>query len=274
MGQLKRFLRSHRLILTMALMVACGGVLSSLLWYQQNHPAPSQAAMEWDRYLMEADNVLVGNSDFSVLNANTHATAFVDRLTGDVFFQRSDDGGQTWDRTMIEAGTGEVNETRVGLIDIDFVDTNNLFVAFASEDRATIRLAVSTDGGTNWSVSEYDGTGFELFGGLVLDAFDANNVALAYNKNIGPDNILLSVSSDGGATFSTPLQISAVLDDEIAGVQMVSANDIFVFYGTNYTGTILDARVAVSTDGGASIDFSTLVGDIIRTFKFFLGDVY
>jgi hypothetical protein len=147
----------------------------------------------------------------------------------------SADAGQTW--TLVALGDAEDGLTSTFRFDpaVAFDDDGNIYVAYGAQTAfATVAVIVakSTDGGATYpqvvQVAEDTGPGF--FGNdkwLLATGPDPvdpgqQNVYLAWSQN-GSENsdidqrIVVSVSTDGGQTFSTPMIIN---DASIAGSQI------------------------------------------------------
>ena len=147
------------------------------------------------------------------------------------------------------------------------VSGNDVYVLW--NDNSTgqfgIFLTKSTDGGTNFgtpiNISKNVGSsGSQQF------AVSRNDVYVVWQaKATGKYQILFAKSTDGGATFTTPVNISNNSGDSSYPKILVSENNIYVTWAFTVTTTDYDILFSKSTDGGATfttpVNLSNTVGD-------------
>ena len=118
---------------------------------------------------------------------------------GSVF--TSQDGGATFDATLVQASAGEVIES----VEIARSDPRIVYVSLIDQDQHP-KLARTSDGGVSWTMNDLAadlGTGLVRI--IAVDPDDADTVLLRWSSLAGGE--ALAVTHDGGATTSTPLSI-------------------------------------------------------------------
>ena len=202
------------------------------------------------------------------------------------------DGGQTW--TLVPLSSAQDGLVSVFRFDptVAFDDNGDLYVAYGVEtqdamgdDQVTVVVAKSTDGGvtytqftqldTNLNIGNLPGNDkWHLATGPDPTTPSQQNVYIAWTHNVrepGTDQqIVVSVSTDGGATFSAPLVIN---DASISGTSggnlfadpAVGPNgELYVSWYNINTGTIF---LDVSTDAGATFGTDITVATPQALFK-------
>ncbi|HMK32253.1 MAG TPA: hypothetical protein VK431_01375, partial [Nitrosopumilaceae archaeon] len=147
------------------------------------------------------------------------------------------------------------------------VSGNDVYVLW--NDNATgkygVFLTKSTDGGTNFgapvNISKNIGSS-----GSPQFAVSGNDVYVVWQAQAtGKYQILFAKSTDGGATFTTPVNISNNLGDSSFPKVLASGNQIYVVWAFSITGKDYDILFSKSTDGGATfttpVNLSNTVGD-------------
>jgi hypothetical protein len=169
-------------------------------------------------------------------------------LSGGVFFSRSTDGGTTFSapQNLSNGGAG----TSQMVVD----SSGNINVAWEQVSPAQLFFSRSTDGGRTFSNPiNVSGNQGGLSGFMTLTVDISGNIYLAWaGPYSGVDAIFFSQSKDGGATFSTPVNVS--LQTILFGpLQMAvdSSGNIYLVWAA-----FRDVYFARSSDGGAT--FSTL----------------
>ncbi|MFH1214183.1 MAG: choice-of-anchor X domain-containing protein, partial [Candidatus Neomarinimicrobiota bacterium] len=140
----------------------------------------------------------------------------------DNFFMKTTDGGVNWD--TLYTGTGQTQSAA------DFIDANTGFV-FANGNQ----FFKTTNGGTTWTnLNEWPGV--SLFG----LAFPDENTIVATATSGGE----MTISSDGGTTWSYPDNLKTGLDSDIFECEFINANN-GLMGGTG-------GNLIKTTDGGAT----------------------
>ena len=171
----------------------------------------------WDTLVAPTDNP----------DDNPHTMAF----TGDAFFSKTTDGGQTWSTPLDIVHTSQNTQTIGNQIVVD-PSTGTLYDFFdlilhPTNRQFNVAFVKSIDGGTNWTqpqiISELGtafvtdpNTGQAIRTGDIIPepAIDPASGQLyvvwqdARFTNGKFDEVALSTSTDGGATWSTPIQVN------------------------------------------------------------------
>ena len=146
------------------------------------------------------------------------------------------------------------------------VSGNDVYVLW--NDNATgkfgIFLTKSTDGGTNFgtrvNISRDIGSS-----GSPQFAVSGNNVYVVWQAQAtGKYQILFAKSTDGGATFSMPVNISNNSGDSGFPKILVSENNIYVIWAFTVTNTDFDVLFSKSTDGGATFSTPVNLSNTVR----------
>jgi hypothetical protein len=177
----------------------------------------------WDRFVTPS-----GTSKASLMGYFNSAS-----FRQPVYFSRTTNGGATWEpaRNIFDLGefNGTIGNQIVVLPNGDLIDVFDLFAIFKNSHKvrgASVALIRSTDKGATWSrkpiiVSKDLGRGafdpdtgraIRAEGGIPEIAVDPNNgyvyVVWQDSRFSGMDEIAFSMSTDGGFTWSQPIQIS------------------------------------------------------------------
>ncbi len=173
----------------------------------------------------------------------------------DIFFSRSTDGGATFSTPKnLSNNTGDSSGPQIA-VDV----SGNISVVWAdtTSPNADIFFSRSTDGGTTFStpkdLSNNTGGIFSfalLFPQIAVDASGNINVVWANNTL----TIFFSRSTDGGATFSTPKNLSNAGGSFQPHIAVDGSGKINVVWRGSTPGNA-DIFFSRSTDGGAT--FST-----------------
>jgi hypothetical protein len=264
----------------------------------------------WDTLVLATDNP----------DDNPHTQAY----TGPAYFSKTTDGGKSWSQAQIIVNTAQRQQTIGNIIVVDprndtLYDFTDLIVSPNTPFRGTrsnaqLAFVKSTDGGATWTspqiVAPFNSLGvrdpntgqpLRVGDGLEEVAIDPGTGKLYvvyesstnYNKNLNQssgawDNeILLTTSSDGGASWTGPSVVHALASGLPTYTPTVAVNGgtVAVSYYDNRNLTTgqtthlpTDYWVSYSTDGGATFGnehhiagpFDQMTAPIARGF--FLGD--
>jgi len=195
-----------------------------------------------------------GNSGLPQIFADANGVSLIweDNSLGnfDVFFAKSTDAGNTFGAfTNVSNDTGESGTPRMIVLgkDINIVWMDNV------SGNYDIMFSKSTDGGSTFrkpldiSKSQKDAGYPEL-------AVSGNNVYVTWTNTMEGNNydVLFSKSSDGGQTFTAPINISNNLGAS-GWPQIAVAGDVYVSWVDNTSGNF-DIDIAKSIDGGKSFE--------------------
>jgi hypothetical protein len=251
-------------------------------------------------------DTLVGPTDHP--DDNPHAAAF----TGDAFFAKTTDGGQSWSTPQDIVRTSQNTQTIGNQIVVDprngtLYDFFDL-ILHPTGKQFNVAFIKSTDGGTTWTqprtISKLrtvfvtdPNTGQAIRTGDIIPepAIDPASGQLYVVWQDGRftdgqfDEVALSTSTDGGATWSTPMQVNTNTPSNRPGftpaIHVNSAGEVGVtFYDlrnlTTQTATLpTDYWLVTSTNHGASFgneahiagSFDMLTAPLTTT-GFFVGD--
>ncbi len=201
---------------------------------------------------------------------------------GDLYFNRSLDGGVTWETEQLldkglASGANDVKEWSMA-ISRDPVDANDdrVYVVISPENDAApgsgpedVYLVVSTDGGATFgsaiSLSTANGTGADVDG--VHVAANGNSVYVAWTDNRSGKNVVyFRASSDNGATFGPELALNAFAapDGDAQFSLSIDADGSKVVLGWEEENEAASSQelglIRVSNDGGATFGSAIVVG--------------
>ncbi|HEX5142478.1 MAG TPA: sialidase family protein [Mycobacterium sp.] len=189
----------------------------------------------------------------------------------------STDDGKTWSPFVLASAPQADTEGLLPLVHPDGVVTivYDLFVPAKKADFETAQT--SRDGGVTWSqpvtIGQFEGAevpGMRT-GGLPAAAIDpvTGNMYVVWQdtrfNSAGLNDIVLSESTDGGSTWSSP----RVVNPEVAGLDRFTpavaadGGNVYISYrtrGDNGTAPDVSENLVVSTDGGATFRTEQTVG--------------
>lgn len=160
----------------------------------------------------------------------------------------STDGGATWSTPVTLSAAGETAGNPQ--VATDGTTITALWNRFdGSNDR--IQAASSTDGGATWSTPvTLSDAGGSAFGARAVISGTA--ILATWTRSDGSNyRIQAASSTDGGATWTTPVTISEPGQDAFTQ-QVVSAGTIITVLWKQSDGVTNRIRSALSTDGGAT----------------------
>lgn len=192
-----------------------------------------------------------------------------------IAFQSSADGGTTWSTPVIlspvrpfvwgsSVALGPLGEIYVSWIDADITaGTGTLFIRRSNDGGASFDGAVAvSDVVLVPSLLPVTGWAFRVKTSSFVAADRSSqstqgNVYTVWQDNRGGNaNILLSVSSDGGATWSPPVQINDVVNAQNFFPYVAVSPDTgaikSIFYSNRITPGLIDVFTTTSMDGGAT----------------------
>jgi hypothetical protein len=198
------------------------------------------------------NNVLAGSNDYR----NGDASAG---------FYRTMDGGTTWADALVTRGpSGQFEAAGDPVTAVD--NTGRMFAAYIGFDRTTpdngIYVHTSTDNGSTWTgpvtVIQHLGGGNSDFEDKPYAACDAsagspflNNYYITWTKftTTGLAPIYMARSTNGGASFSTPLQISSSTNCQFSCPTVGPNGEVYACW-FDYTSSSI--KFDRSTNGGVS----------------------
>ena len=189
-------------------------------------------------------------------------------------FATSTDGGSTWTKGNIKTADGAVSGPLSWIIS----DTDNyIYVAFydpegytgsntswKEKSTGTFKLAKSTDYGGTWTIVTIDSTPSTGKSVTIVPGMDGNSIYVCYGLLVNlteaysTDNqIFCAISSNGGATFGTPVKedSGSYIDINEGGLgylnlamDFYSSNLYLVYVITNSDGSTT-LKLGISIDG-------------------------
>ncbi|HVF98690.1 MAG TPA: sialidase family protein, partial [Chloroflexia bacterium] len=222
-------------------------------------------------------------------NPNNVLVAAKDWRTGpkQVWYYRSTDGGRTWLDGHADTGASELPNASDPVLAFDATGTAYLaYIGYNQNDLTVggIFVARSTNAGQSWEkpvlVAANDALTFHDKEWIAVDR--SNNpatrgtiyVSWTLFKTINPrserGDIVVSRSTDGGKSYSTPVRASLPAQDETQGsFPAIGPNgELYVLYYSDSGGSGADGGqglfIAKSTDGGASFAVATRVSSVSR----------
>jgi hypothetical protein len=174
----------------------------------------------------------------------------------------STDGGVTWSTPTanLSAIGGDAGRPSISAVG------NGKAIAVWTGDNGAVQSASSSDGGLNWStpVDVSTADGYAEDSQVTVDAA-GNAIAIWRRDDASNNNVQSASSSDGGVTWSIPVDVSAA--DDSAGSPQVSlgaAGRVFAIWRGN-DGSDSIVQFASSSDGGVTwsspADLSAAGGD-------------
>ncbi len=196
-----------------------------------------------------------------------------------VYFTRSTNGGASYgitdvrlDKGLLPVGGNDVRELAVAVVKNADPNLDKLHVLMSVENDTTnfsedVFLTSSLDGGATWNaavpilVSTFDNDAIGL-------GADGTNVYVAYDDDRnGQDDLFLRVSNDDGATFGAEIQLDGSgpaagnINSGDNGITIAAnGNLVVVGWQEQVIGTVDEAHVRVSLDGGATFLPDQIVG--------------
>ncbi|TAK26603.1 MAG: exo-alpha-sialidase [Nitrosarchaeum sp.] len=173
----------------------------------------------------------------------------------EIFFSKSIDGGTTFSTPQKISGSTFSYGSRLATDDMNiFVTWGDITYSDNRYENMEILFSKSTDGGTTFStpMNLSNNDGFSSYPSI---AIDGKNVFIAWQDySVVDTDIFVSESTDGGVTFSTPLNISTSPDGSVGARIIADGKNIFVTW-FEFSKGIGDIFFSKSIDSGAT--FST-----------------
>ncbi len=250
---------------------ARGGVpVSGVVLYELEADRPSLNPLDHAGPDQRCNQDAVGNTQnetpgaASPLNMDIVLAGANDYRDGDASggFYRTTDGCNTWFDALVTRGPTAYNYDAAGDPVTSVDNTGRMYVAYIAFDRSDeengLYVQTSTDNGLNWSdpavVVEHRGPGSHDFEDKPYAACDyspgspyENNYYITWTKFTYGAPIYFSRSTDGGASFSTPAQISTSLSCQFSCPAVGPNGEVYAVW-FDYSGSYI--KFDRSTDGG------------------------
>ena len=195
-----------------------------------------------------------GNNGDSILpqmsvSGNNVYVVWNDNSTGKygILFSKSADGGMTFGTPVdISRHIGSSSSPQFA------VSGNDVYVVWQGKTTGKYQIifAKSTDGGATFSapVNISDNSGDSSYPKIIASG---NNIYITWSYTVtGKDyDVLFTKSTDGGTTFSAPVNISNNPGDSGLPQMSVSGNNVYITWENNGVGNF-EVFVAKSTDNG------------------------
>lgn len=166
----------------------------------------------------------------------------------DIFFSKSTDGGATW-----SAAVNVSNNVGVSVNPAMVVNAGTIHIAWldGAPGNNEIFFSKSTDGGVTWSPAVNVSNNTAQSGNPAI-ALDAGTICLAWHDETpGFPDIFFSKSTDGGATWSTAVNVSESSGGSYTPAIAVDAGTIHLVWMDDTPG-LADIFYSNSTDGGTT----------------------
>lgn len=177
---------------------------------------------------------------------------WIERTPGDItniVFAKSDDGGTTFGTPVT------ITSHSVGNVGIPKISANGNHVYLMWEDNSAknydVFLSSSNDSGNTFSSIPINISNNAGDSGASQMTVDGNNIyAVWMDDTPGNFDILFSKSTDGGATFAAPVNVSGNSQDSGYPQFVVMGNNIYVAWTNAVSDKNYDILFAKSSDGG------------------------
>ncbi len=186
--------------------------------------------------------------------------AWAEAMSGtdtDIMFSFTQDTGRSWSTPVRvdDAGPDDTLDQEDPAVFVD-PDANTVYIAYRdwSTGNARIKLAVSTDQGSSWTVHSIDTASSNHNLPSLVARHDTVWMAWQDDRN-GDFDILFGLSTDQGASWSEPVVINDVSSGMQRAPSLALAGDALVVAWSdarNSGSTSWDVYFARSTDRGAS----------------------
>jgi hypothetical protein len=192
------------------------------------------------------------SSDLFAITADKEKLYFTyyDYNKKNLYFLRSNDGAETWSKPFLVDEVGYLVDYLDNLLSIDYYE-NNIYISYVEENYPyyDLKLAVSTDGGNNWTnvktVFKESNQIYDL-----LMKVDGSNIYLSY-YDYKEKKLKFLKSDNCGLNWTSPF----IIDSDISsfGKSFIKLNQGTIYI--SYCELIDDndyLKIAKSTDGGNS----------------------
>jgi len=176
-------------------------------------------------------------------DSNDVFISYFDETNGNLEFISSSDGGGSFG-TPVTVDSTAGNSTGVSgvarITDIDFLDSNMIYITYYAFAANELRFAYTTDGGSSWSTDVIEGIGTpESFGqATAVEAVDDQNIFTVYHHN-----------GDGDLKFAD-MQLGLHVESSTPSANAIDASlstDIVVVFDESLnTGTVTTSNFVVS----------------------------
>lgn len=196
----------------------------------------------WEPQAVESTGNIGQHTSIAALDAETAYVSYYDATNGDLKVAKTVNGGASWTFYTVDT-SGDVGQ----YTGISAVDANTVFVSYydASVGNLDLKVAYTTNGGTNWIVTIPDSTG-NVGQYSAIDAHDANTIYVSYYDATNGD-IKVAKTVNGGASWTVYTPESTNNVGQFTSIQTLDANTAYISY---YDVTNGEARFAKTTDGG------------------------
>jgi hypothetical protein len=184
--------------------------------------------------------------------------AYYDESDGALWFTRSTNAGLDWSEPAIVDGS--TAGTDVGMYaSIAAYDEDTLYLTYYDADGRDLKVAVSTNGGSSWTLTAIDASGDVGRFADVAVIEDPSTTAFVSYYDATNGDLKFDFTTDGGGSW-TDVTVDSVDDvGEHTSISALEDDDVYVSY---YNATSGDLKFARTVNGGPTPgDWTTVTVD-------------
>jgi sugar lactone lactonase YvrE len=204
----------------------------------------TNGGVSWTLAIADSDGLVGQGTSIVALTASDVFVSYQDYSSGGLKFANSTDGGVNWETTIVESASTYVVADHTSLA---VPDANTMYIAYDAvpsefegegdgpmipEPTARIapenslRVARSTDGGENWTITEVEGTADDLPRGMIAAA-DATRAFISFRDT--DENLRFARTVDGTDWADYTIE-GGGFDGDRSAIGVVGANTLYISY--------------------------------------------
>jgi hypothetical protein len=166
------------------------------------------------------DATLIYGVGTYMVDRDTAYIVWTDHSNLNVHFSKTTDGGDNYSAlAKIDDGSTAGTNPQQARRCVYASDANTAFVIYKDTVASDLHLAKTTDGGSNWTLSQIhaDIAAGEQHSQAIIGTSSSNLFVIWYSENdaSGDQIVSFTKSTDGGDTWSTPTTVFKLSDDEL-----------------------------------------------------------